>query len=127
MLKAGVRSAGGDLIEDLFLVDTGADRTVFSAGFLKRTGLSVHLPTDGMGLSGIGGVGAYVVLDTTLELISTDGTTVYLRGTFAVFTDPKATDSGLLGRDVLDLFDVIVSRKRDAVLLLAGNHSYKIE
>jgi hypothetical protein len=30
----------------------------------------------------------------------------------------------ILGRDILDHFDVIVSRRRDQVLLVAGNHHY---
>jgi hypothetical protein len=32
----------------------------------------------------------------------------------------------ILGRDVLDNFDVIVSRRRDEVLLLAPNHRYEV-
>jgi hypothetical protein len=32
----------------------------------------------------------------------------------------------VLGRDVLDNFDVIFSRRRDEVLLLAPNHSYTV-
>jgi len=37
-----------------------------------------------------------------------------------------ATDLTILGRDVLDSFDVITSRRRNAVLLLADNHQYKV-
>jgi hypothetical protein len=33
---------------------------------------------------------------------------------------------GILGRDVLDNFDVILSRRRNEVLLLAPNHHYEV-
>jgi hypothetical protein len=35
-------------------------------------------------------------------------------------------DVSLLGRDILDLFEVIVSRKRNELLLLAPIHQYTI-
>jgi hypothetical protein len=33
----------------------------------------------------------------------------------------------ILGRDVLDHFDLIESRRRNEVLLLAQNHQYRVE
>jgi hypothetical protein len=33
----------------------------------------------------------------------------------------------VLGRDVLVQFDVILSRRRNEVLLLAPNHQYRVE
>jgi hypothetical protein len=33
----------------------------------------------------------------------------------------------ILGRDVLDHFDRIVSRRQNEVLLLATNHKYRVE
>jgi len=42
-------------------------------------------------------------------------------------TDAAATDFSVLGRDVLDNFDLIVSRRRQEICLLAGNHGYRIE
>ena len=50
-----------------------------------------------------------------------------LRGEFAGFTDPTATDLSILGRDVLDHFDVLISRRRNEILLLAPRHRYRIE
>ena len=40
---------------------------------------------------------------------------------------PGPLDLSVLGRDVLDNFDLIVSRRRDEVLLLAPAHSYRVE
>ena len=47
-------------------------------------------------------------------------------GQFAAFTYPNASDMSILGRDVLNVFDVIVSRRRNEVVLLAEHHRYQI-
>jgi hypothetical protein len=38
----------------------------------------------------------------------------------------SATDLSIVGREILDHFEVILSRRRDEVLLLAQNHSYRV-
>jgi hypothetical protein len=40
--------------------------------------------------------------------------------------EPESTDRSILGRDVLDNFDLILSRRREEVLLLALNHRYQV-
>ena len=40
---------------------------------------------------------------------------------YAAFTDPSATDLSILGRDILNWFDLILGRQRKEVLLLATN------
>jgi hypothetical protein len=77
-------------------------------------------------LQGIGGASPHVLVTTVLELTRDDGGPARVRGEFAAFTDPAATDLSILGRDVLDNFDVITSRRRNQVLLLAGNHQYQV-
>ena len=37
------------------------------------------------------------------------------------------TDLSILGRDVLNHFDLILSRRRNEVLLLAPNHHYRVD
>jgi hypothetical protein len=66
------------------------------------------------------------MLAATIELIRDDGRPVMVRGEFAAFADPLTSDLSILGRDVLDNFDVIISRRRDEVLLLAPNHQYQV-
>ena len=66
-------------------------------------------------------------MNTVVELPRADGDPARVRGKFAAFTDPAATDLSILGRDVLDLFDVIVSRRRNEVLLVTGNHQDRVE
>lgn len=38
----------------------------------------------------------------------------------------RAIDLSILGRDVLNNFDVIISRPRNEVLLLAPRHTYQV-
>jgi hypothetical protein len=109
-----------------FLIDTGADRTAFSAGLLEKLYFVTNPAHPGYGLQGIGGSSAFVVVTTIMELTCDDGTPARVRGEFAAFTDPAVTDLSILGRDVLDNFDVLASRRRHEVLLLAGHHQYQV-
>jgi hypothetical protein len=63
---------------------------------------------------------------TVLAFQADDGVTARVHGEYAAFTDPEVTDMSILGRDVLDNFDVILSRRREEVLLLAPNHQYRV-
>jgi hypothetical protein len=83
-VQAKVQAADGSFHVEFFLVDSGADRTVFSASVLVRLGFSGN-------------------------------------------TDPTATDLSILGRDVLNNFDMILSHRCNEVLLLAPNHQYRVE
>jgi hypothetical protein len=126
VLRAQVAGAAGRTIDECFLVDSGADRTVFSAGLFGQLRLPVKQPPGSTALVGIGGGSDYVLLTTSIEFTRDDGSPALVRGEFAAFTDPLATDLSILGRDVLNNFDVIISRPRNEVLLLAPNHSYHV-
>ncbi len=126
IVRALVAGEAGQVYLERFLIDTGADRTVLGAGILSELRLSVDAPPPGAALRGIGGEAGMVLVATLLEFTRDDGGAVRVRGQFAAFTDPRATDVSILGRDVLDLFDVIVSRRREEVLLLASNHRYSV-
>jgi hypothetical protein len=126
-IRAKILGRNGILIADDFLIDTGADRTVFSAGLLTRLGLPISAARPDFTLSGIGGASAFVYVTTVVEFVRDDGGPVRVRGEFAGFTDPTATDLSILGRDVLDHFDLILSRRQNEVCLLAPRHQYRIE
>ncbi len=64
---------------------------------------------------------------TVVGLTDDRGEPARIRGEFAAFTDPTATDLSILGRDVLNNFDVIQSYPRNEVLLLTGGHRYRVE
>jgi hypothetical protein len=127
VVQAQVKGADGASRADECLVDSGADRTVFSAHLLKKLDFALNVVSDCTILQGIGGVGESVVVKTVMILTQDDGAEVHMRGEFAAFTDPAATDFSILGRDVLNHFDLILSRQRDEVLLLAPNHQYRVE
>jgi len=82
MIQVRVRGLDGSPIEDAFLVDVGADRTVLSGHFFTGLRLPSRLPDTGMMLEGISGKCTFVWINAPLELIS------------------------ILGRDVLNNFDV---------------------
>jgi hypothetical protein len=127
VVEAKIPAADGQLVSGIFLVDTCADCTVFSADLFERLKLLGSPPPKGLSLQGIGGASGIVVVSTTVELTLESGGTARLRGEFAAFTDQHATDLSVLGRNVLDSFDVIVSKRRNEVLLLAGNCQYRVD
>jgi hypothetical protein len=116
----------GARVNRRFLVDSGADSTVFSAALLADLGLPTMPAPGGVTFQGVGGTTAVVVVSTVLELLREDGGTANIRGQYAAFTNPQATDMSVLGRDILDLFDVVLSRRRNEVLLCNQNHVYVI-
>jgi hypothetical protein len=116
----------GERERDLFLVDSGSDHTVLSAHFVGRLRMPGSAPPPDLGLQGIGDGAGFVVVNAVLELTRNDGVPAIVRGEFAAFTDPQVSDLSILGRDVLDNVDVILSRRRDEVLLLAANHRYAV-
>lgn len=126
MLTVDVIGPTGSTIEELFLVDSGADQTVFSAVLLTKLGGATAAAPSGVSISGIGGTQAYVKVHAVLNLPRVDGGIATIQANFAAFTDPRATDFSILGRDVMDHFDVIVSRRRDEISLLASPTRYAI-
>ena len=127
LVRAAVFGGDGRPIAENFLIDSGADRTVFSQALLTRLRLPTTSASTGVTLSGIGGASAFVVVTTAVEFLRDDGGAVRVRGEFAAFTDPTATDLSVLGRDVLDNFDLIISRRRNEILLLAPTHQYRVD
>lgn len=126
-IRAKAQDVSGTFLAEFFLIDTGADRTVFSAELLSKLNLAPAEGRPGMALQGVGGTSGFVEVTTAIELTQLDGKPAHVRGNFAAFTDPSATDLSILGRDVLNNFDVILSRRRNEVLILAPNHQYRVE
>jgi hypothetical protein len=126
-VRAEVQAADGSLHAGVFLIDSCADRTVLGADLLDKLGFPATAAPEGMILKGITGQCEFVVLKTVVVFTRDDSGVVHMRGEFAAFTDPATTDLSILGRDVLNHFDVILSRRRNEVLLLAPNHQYRVE
>jgi hypothetical protein len=106
----------------LFLVDTGADRTVFSAAILAKLGLQPRAAQE-EGIGGLGGVAESVLIATQLRFTHETGGKVIFRGHYAAVTELEALDISVLGRDVIGLFAVIVDQPHAVVCLLGQRHA----
>ena len=121
-----VRLADGQWVEVAFLLDAGADRTVFSPDFFDLLQpLEVSAP-EPMQLAGVGGQAAAITVETTLGFIRDDGQQVTVRGTFGLFTEGESPDLPVLGRDVTNNFSVMYDYSSRTVALLAPPHYYEI-
>jgi Aspartyl protease len=117
-------AADGSWHQFRMLVDTGADRTVFSADVFRDLGFPGTVAMQQ--LAGIGGEAESVTVDTSFHLTRENGTSVLITGPFAAFTDPKSLDMSILGRDLTNHFAVIVDRPQDVVCLLGQRHRYVV-
>ena len=107
-----------------FLVDTGADRTVFSAATLSKLGLQPIVVQERLG--GLGGLIDAVVVATQIQLTRETASKVVFRSQYAAVTAVEALDICVLGRDITGLFTVLVDQPGNIVCLLGQRHRYTI-
>ncbi|MCY2994594.1 MAG: hypothetical protein NTY19_43035 [Planctomycetota bacterium] len=107
------------------LLDTGADRTVLSANILDCLRLPFTVMQDRIG--GVGGIVESVAVKTRIRMPQDDGTYAVFRGEFAACVDRDALDMSVLGRDILDMFAVIVDRPGELVAVIGGQHHYALQ
>jgi Aspartyl protease len=118
--------AGNSFWEKIeFLLDTGADRTVLSAVTLAKLNLQPVAMQEG--ISGLGGMADAVSVPTQIRLTHEAAGKVVFRGQYAAVTELEALDISILGRDITDVFAIIVDRFHDVVCLLEQRHRYSIE
>ena len=67
-----------------------------------------------------------IVVETRIRFTHDEDGKAVFKGQFAGFTEPESLDMSVLGRDILNLFALIVDRQGDTVCLLGQNHSYTI-
>jgi len=125
VVRGEIQTAHGDWLYTPFLIDTGADCTAFDS----FTHLALGLPPmpENIRLGGVGGTVRMVVVSTAVRHTDDTGTKVLFRGHYAAATDPEALDMSVLGRDITDLFAIIVDRPGNVVCLVGQRHSYRIE
>jgi hypothetical protein len=122
-----VRSADGQMVEVTFLLDAGADRTVFSARFLHRLQPLEAAESERIHLADVGGEVGSITVETVVGFIRDDGRLVTVRGAFGVFTEGENADLSVLGRDVTNNFSVIYDYPNLTLTLLAPPHRYEIK
>ena len=120
VIRGEILASDGTWQRAEFLVDTGADRTVFSAAVLASLGLQPVVTQ-----ARLGGVG--VVVETQVRLTREESGKIVLRGQYAAVTELQALDMSVLGRDIAGLFAVVVDRPGNVVCLLGQRHHYTIE
>jgi Aspartyl protease len=124
-VRGEVRKPDDSWQELFFLVDSGADRTVLTAQALQELGFQP--PPEVLALSGLGGQGAMVEISTALRFYREDQTAVTFNGAFAAMVAPSALDTSVLGRDLLNMFAVIIDRPANTVQLVRPPHRYSIQ
>jgi hypothetical protein len=125
-MPGSVRIADGQMIEVTFLVDGGADRTVFSVDLLALRQPLATSETEQFHVAGVGGEAGSITVQTVIGFIRDDGRLITVRGAFGVFTVSESSEMSVLGRDVTNNFDVLYSFPRREVMLLSPPHSYQI-
>ena len=125
MIEAHVLGADQIWRASEFLVDTGADRTVISESAFRESALQ-QVESDRR-IGGLGGDVQSVVVRTALRFTRDDAQTVLVRNDYAAFVREDEFETGILGRDVLDMFALIMDRSADVVAIIRGHHRYSIQ
>jgi len=86
VIRGEVLAGDGARIQTLFLIDTGADRTVFSANIFTALRRLPLTQTEQLG--GVGGRVTAMLVETQIEIQRDDGGIAVFRGQFAALTDP---------------------------------------
>jgi len=68
-----------------------------------------------------------VEIATQIRLSRDDGGKAVFRGRYAAFTRLESLDISVLGRDIMQMFAVIVDRPGGVVAFVRPNHRYQIE
>ncbi len=125
IIRGEILSADNTWVEAYFLVDTGADRTVFNAAVLPD--LSFSSLEKGVNLGGVGGLTDSVTISTKIRFYRENNIPVTFRGEYVAVTELESLDFCVLGRDIIGLFAAIFDQPNRFIGLVGGNHIYKIE
>ena len=123
---AEIRGEDGTWHEISLLIDTGADETFLTSDVLHLLGLEPE-PAEGVRAEGVGGLAPLVVLSTTIRLPRPIGPPMSFNGRFNAFTSPGPLELSYLGRDILNIFAVIIDKQGDTVCLIRDRHHYTIQ
>jgi len=118
--------ADGRWLEVPFLLDAGADRTVFSPDFFNSLSPLQVTQAESSHLAGIGGRANSITVETSIGFVRDDGRPIRVRGAFHVFVESESADLSVLGRDVTNNFGIIYDYPNQTVALLSPPHYYEI-
>jgi hypothetical protein len=124
VVQCEVQKSNGDWETSLFLLDTGADRTVFSRVLARAL---TQAPAErSVALGGVGGLVEAELISTVVRLTTERGSYASFRGEFPAAIAEESLDISVLGRDILSQFAAIVDFPKRLVSLLAQLHDYRI-
>jgi predicted aspartyl protease len=123
-MRGEIQARDGSWVKAPLLLDTGADRTVLSTDILQARRFQ-SIDTESQ-LGGVGGVVRTTVIETRTRLTRENNGKVMFRGQYAAITAAEALDMSVLGRDITNLFAVIVDWPQRVVCLLGQQHQYMI-
>ena len=126
VVRVAVRAADGRMEAEDFLVDSAPIGRSSARACWKSSGFPAVPAPAGLTLEGIGGESEFMLVNTSVRIHSDDGGGANMHGEFAAFIEVSTTEMSILGREILDHFDVILSRRRNEVLLLTKEHSYRV-
>ena len=126
MIGAKIKKGDGTKLGEVFLLDSGADRTILTYESFLKLGIPGYRAPTHPAIAGLGGEAEFLQFESTIYLESANGDFFEHRGEFYAVKNDAALDICLLGRDILDQFDVIFSRRNNEILLLNGNHRYTV-
>jgi predicted aspartyl protease len=124
ILRGEVQAGDGSWLAARFLVDTGADHTVFSPEVWQ--GLLLESVDSPYRVEGVGGRAGSVVVQTAVRLTRDQDRKITIRGEFLALVEVGSLDMSVVGRDILNQFALIVDRPQNVVCLLGQNHFYTI-
>ena len=120
-VQAKVQAADGTFLVAIFLIDSCADRTVFSADLLSKLQIAPAGSPAGLALQGVGGKSAFVLVKTVIEFTRDEKDEVPIPGEGYGFAVLKAAQA--LG----DLEALRRANRRVARLHLRGRTPTAIE
>jgi len=124
VMRGEIQARDGSWVKAPLLLDTGADRTVLSADILQALRFQPVVAENPLG--GVGGVVHATVIATRMRLTRENNGKVIFRGQYAAVTTAEALDMSVLGRDITNLFTIIIDWPQRLVGLLGQQHQYTI-
>jgi len=119
-------SSSGAWVAIPFLVDSGADATFLDHSCIDYLGIDVSSLPIKDDAGGVSSQLSYYEFPVQLRLEGESGAAKVFAGSIGILTDPAASDTPILGRDVLDHFAIIFDRRRNLVLLITEPDDYQV-
>jgi hypothetical protein len=117
---------GGQLASLPLVIDTGADFTVLAYDVAQQLAMYVQPAPLKQSAIGVGGAVLMQALGVDLILTATSGQQARLNGPIPVLSHPSSLEFSVLGRNGLDLFDFVYSRRRRTIALLTAPDTFTL-